>query len=152
MELARTPRHLAFQLETTWFDDIREDVETSRPTEHVGIVVVAFEGQHGIATPLHTVGASLEGTARDEHFVPRKTELALDGMADRVDQEAIGLLAERHHPTGLTLVGGQDVMQAVVDQIGIDKLRLQELRDALLVVLRGLYLQFAILQRTCEAE
>ena len=114
--------------------------------------MVALEGEHGIAIPLHVVRTTGKGTACDEHFVPRQTKLAPDGMCCWVDEEAIGFLTERHHPAGLAFVGGDGIAQTVIDEIGVYELWLQKLRDTLLKRLRGLYFQFAILQCPGKAE
>ena len=152
MQLARSPRHLSFELEASGFHHVLIDAQLALPREDVGVLVVADEGEHVVALPFGAVGTALEGTAGNEHLVPRIAQLALQRVVVGVHHDGVAVFLERHHPAVLRLVGSERIGEAVVDEVRIDKLRAEEARLAFAKLVGGHHLQFAGIQLSGEAE
>ena len=114
--------------------------------------MVAFKRQHAIAVPLHIVCATLESSSCDEQFVPWQHQLTSDLPCHRVNEKAICVLLERHHPSWLRLVRSEYIVDALVDEVRVHQLWLQEQRHSFLECFRGHDFQLAIIQCPSESE
>ena len=152
MEFAWSPCHLPLEFEPAGLHDIIVDTQLARPSEEVWIVVVALKGLHIVAFPLHPVGTAGKSAAGDEQLIPRKHQLACHLTVVRVDKEAVGVFLKRHHPARLARIGGKDIAQPIVDEIGVHQLGFQKLRGSFLIVFRGHDFQFAGIQSTGKTK